>query len=1267
MSSPSNLYAEKIFSEHPAALWALDDRLDYRSLIKESDRNLSIWGQNPLDTRSGITGGTAISATVVDEPFPDSFTTLLTGSLTENPLGEIQCISPTTIGDNGILFSELDEDLATFAISCYVYADSEYLSKVEIGYEYYDTVSGENVQKTKSFNTSISNRWMFFSETFKIPNGNSSLRAVLKIEYFGGAASENNYKFFVNGLSVGQWSEEFSSTSLGVETIDLPESVGLGEKKAIEAKSYGLQNLPGYYVCKNSGALASRNSGIPMVYGASNSTILSPNNGGPSLVIPSMEMFSEVGKYKDYTVEFWTRILSDSHSERRIFGPLVSSDGIYVKGPFIILKIGNSYGSYFVGEWYRPMLLNLKYSPTSANLSINGENVISLVLQESDIDFSLVSIDPGSYPQQDWLAFYAYDDIPVVELDCVAIYPYQVSDVLAKRRWVYGQGVEFPENINQAYSGTSIFIDSPFAKYANTYSYPDIGNWDQGVLDNLVSEGGLLSTPNYPLPELVFSNKSLDSWKYDIKIAQNEEKNFISLKPGTSWQSTNGYMLIEGFGSLSKDVKGFFGVFKQKQKNLLKEILFQVEDTSNLNYFQVYIEDSHVVYSLSHNGTISEIYSTPVTYVGESFSVGVDFKKFAEYFGGNLASFFGKKSLLKFYVGGSRLLQNTFSGNIYSVGICTERNFSKISQFFNNKGLVLDNIDIFTVDGGLTQTEFWENLYDGQLPTTAIWDLEINPNNNYLAPSIVAFESLIDFIASYTVKLFENFSDYNVGISIDSYWEDYLPLSYFAKYISSVDNQKRYDLDFIQFNINYPAPSVFVQEDETSQWTYEELQESFSVPIKRTYESLDNQLFTGYENYEDLENKSFKTYKYDTSLSSVRTFVTFQYLASGANAPYTYFTNTISPDKNGVVVPGSYIIGYDIDQNPIYDNFENTRYEVVDNMIVYPPSHVDFSELAMATHIEMIVEDIKNSPIKIRKLEYASQALNDTSPTMIGTRFGSEIHPYKKSGLYYDYKSINPYSIYRGSSPYLYMTRYSGIQLRGRYDPTISRGIQIPINETKSSEYKVIAMQMAIRYDEDFFPYAPTQIFEIESRGSLIKFYMVSTHPQGKRAKIYAVNSKTGRLENGIAFFWNGKIVKDPALTVKEWGMLGISFSNSLIFENYFGAIRITGPLLINSISHYKSTNLQEVQQTTNRPWFRVRSAGSTELDWEFWETSFVWNGVLILSSTSYYGVSPEDIYKSYTGTNKIIIDDERVFSLGSYEYRSLGSVIWQSEVASAV
>jgi hypothetical protein len=46
MSNPSNLYAEKIYSEHPLVLWALDDKLDYIGLISEAQRNIGNFGMD---------------------------------------------------------------------------------------------------------------------------------------------------------------------------------------------------------------------------------------------------------------------------------------------------------------------------------------------------------------------------------------------------------------------------------------------------------------------------------------------------------------------------------------------------------------------------------------------------------------------------------------------------------------------------------------------------------------------------------------------------------------------------------------------------------------------------------------------------------------------------------------------------------------------------------------------------------------------------------------------------------------------------------------------------------------------------------------------------------------------------------------------------------------------------------------------------------------------------------------------------------------------
>ena len=123
-----------------------------------------------------------------------------------------------------------------------------------------------------------------------------------------------------------------------------------------------------------------------------------------------------------------------------------------------------------------------------------------------------------------------------------------------------------------------------------------------------------------------------------------------------------------------------------------------------------------------------------------------------------------------------------------------------------------------------------------------------------------------------------------------------------------------------------------------------------------------------------------------------------------------------------------------------------------------------------------------------------------------------------------------------------------------------------------------------------------------------------------------------------------------------------------LDFSYFEGAIRLTGPLLFNNISFYQSTNLQEVQNVSERPWFRVKVLNSTDLDWKFWNTgSFNWNKVLVLSETSYYGVNPSEVYKSYTGTNKIIVDDDKVLRFGNYKYTGYSDIGWNQIVVDPV
>ena len=252
--------------------------------------------------------------------------------------------------------------------------------------------------------------------------------------------------------------------------------------------------------------------------------------------------------------------------------------------------------------------------------------------------------------------------------------------------------------------------------------------------------------------------------------------------------------------------------------------------------------------------------------IGDRYVVGLDIQKFSDYYGQSVSQFFGRLSSYSVYLGGSPNLSNTFLGKIYKAGFSTQKNLSKISS-------------AFSLDG-----------------TTKLEDL------------------IGQQVSSYDISAQSDLEGFGICVGSDASWEDYVPLSYFAKNVQDSRGDERLDLDFIQFNVNYPAPSKFVQESEPGEWSYEELRSEYSNPIQRQYDSLDNYLSSGFDNYEDLKNRARNTYKYDTSGSIVKTYVTFQLLEDGANRQSSTYSQIELAPKDGILTPG--------------DSWLNTKYEV---------------------------------------------------------------------------------------------------------------------------------------------------------------------------------------------------------------------------------------------------------------------------------------------------------------------------------------------------
>lgn len=1143
MTTPSNLYAEKVFAEHPTALWSLDEDVDYISLISESYRSLA--------TGWTVIGGTATAATpITGQPFPLSAITKITATPTlGQTTGTVTCVSLPILSS----FDQLNAAIGTFAMGLYAYSYIPLVRSISIGYLYNSTVYN---LKTFSFTTQTT--WEMFSETFEFPNTSDYFSLVVSITY---AVDEetSNYEFLINGLTLGQMSEEFNAKSLGVSASSIPSEIALPSAFGIKAESYGLQGQAGYYLT-NKTSLSARNFGLPVVYGSQSITTLYPNiNNLPSLIIPGFGFLNKEGQFRDSTLEFWIKVNSGSPSPFRVVGPISSSDGLYVTESSIALKIDNNIKSHFIGEWGRPMLVQIRLTENEASLVINGDQVISMLYQTASIDLPS-KFNAVTGKDQDWLGFYTNDSISPVQLDCVAVYSYYVPEIVSKRRFVYGQGVAFPENVSSSSSTSSVFVDYPLAQYSNNYSYPDIGRWQNGFYNNLNIESNSISLPQYILPKAVFNNKTEAEWKIDLGMGQPSSDYLISLSPTSAWSSTNGYLIFSNMNILNSTIKSLYGIFDKTDSSTTREVLIKILNEGTGNYFDISLVGNNVEYRFSYSGVLSTIATKTNLASSGKFTVGINIDNLAQQFGSSLAAFFGNRSSLKIYIGGNKDFTQTFRGAIYGVGFSNQTDYQKISANFGSDGLILNSANL----------------------------------NSH--------------IPSYLLFMNKNIDKFDIDIAASGSWQDYIPLKYFGKYVKNSNNEDYYSVDMMQFNVSYPDPQV---------------------------------LATGL---------------LDTSSALVKTYVAFQSIESTAVKPDSQFIGaSIQPTKERVVDPGS--------------DWAVKKYEVVNGMVVYPPENIDLNKVAITMFVDFSVRGVLSNPVKIKSLQIASLSYNDIAENYISSKFGVPVYPYTKLGIYFNYKRKNPFAIYKGSSPYLYMTKHSGLRLLGEQKVALSRGLLFPINSGKSSTYAVGAVQSAIRYDYDLFPEELSEVFEIESDSAgnekYIKFYVIATDSTRKRGKLYAMDTSTGRIDDSILFYLNGRLVRNAVISINEWSMLGIQFGNKIEFGGDFpqtGAFRITGPLTMNNISHYQFDSDLEEQTIKTRPWINVKFSASGDAFWGDYDTEYTWGQVLFLLSTQTANIDPASIYQVYTGTNKFIVDSEEVFNLNSYSYKFFQDVEWQNQ-----
>jgi hypothetical protein len=1203
MSTPSNLYAEKLLSEHPLAIWSLDDNSDYVSLISESFRNLNTWT---------ISNGTKSSASSIGSPFPNSYTTQITGAGSAG----------TTTITSGTTFSS---DSDGFTVGFYIQTSTSV--DVQVGY------TGTTQTKTISGNSYPTGSWIPVSFTFSAQATAKNL--LIKLTYTSGSQI-----YYINGLTIGKNSEPFNGESLGQSLITLPTSIATTQTKGIEAKSFGNQDYSAYYIGSGNNIYA-QNFGMPLSFGSANSAIIYPHStaGQPSFIFPGFGFLNNDGKYKELTLEMLIRINANNSTPKRILGPLASDDGVYVTKEFITLKIGDNVQSFYLSELYKPMLLQVKIAENYAVLSIDGDDLISLPIESSAL--SLPEKLDESSKDQDWIGLFAYSDIKFIEVDSIAIYPYRASNVLAKTRLGFAQALEVPNNINSKYGGATILTDYGFANYVNNYNYPSFqAKWSQAsTIDNFdIVNGQTLSTKKYAVAQL---NTSLyDSEKflkdlYATNIASAESNTFINLKPtsvvsgsGRSWSTNQGYLYADSFIRSEHLSNCIYGVFKSLETSGIEQILFKILNESNGDYIKASLTNTTVSYILNYGGTETTLETESITQ-NVMFAVGLDIETLKES-SQDISSFFNNTNSLNIYIGGDSLVANTFSGNIYKVGLCSSRNFADISSLFAS-GILTDtaktiNLQTPTIASGtvtITTTTphgfrigdivtistvqpvgYRGNFTVTAVPSTTSFSFTNATTGNITTAGTVIriFQSvLLERTATYTIGAINAYGKIILDIATNSYWQDYVPLSKLAKIAKDKDenvimwqNSPLEQLDFIQLNIDYP------------------------------------------------ETRSYSSGNFDTSTSKIKTYVTFQLIDGVSNSrikDLSEFATSIAANENRTVSTSIY------DSNSLSD----TKFEFVNGTILNIPTKEQFytydstlSEWGIVFHIELDAQSVNTNPYDIRSLQIAAKTQSEFETNSFGTRYSVNMYPY--NDLSETPSVFRNYLTYKQSSPYLYLTRHSGIRVvGGTPDYTLGQaGVYVEIGNS-SLPIKINSVQMSVLADIKQFTSEGFKIFEITGNFETISFYVKSLNSSNTKGMIY-----TDSTINIPIYYLNGKIVASPVIELDEWNMLGISFINPLDISYSTGKLKITSNILLDNISYYGLNLVETNQKSSSTTWDDINDG--------LWSALSTWEYSTVFSYYKIYQNDLKEIYRIYTGTNKIIADsyqevDGKKLMFNGYEY----------------
>ena len=296
-------------------------------------------------------------------------------------------------------------------------------------------------------------------------------------------------------------------------------------------------------------------------------------------------------------------------------------------------------------------------------------------------------------------------------------------------------------------------------------------------------------------------------------------------------------------------------------------------------------------------------------------------------------------------------------------------------------------------------------------------------------------------------------------------------------------------------------------------------------------------------------------------------------------------------------------------------------------------------------------------------MEIASLAFDDKSPYEIGTKYANSVYPFSREKYLFDYKQKNPITIYKDSSPYLYLTEYSGIYAN-IFDSNYVRGAIVPLNKNKEDEYYINGFQFWSRSPLKIFPTTPFVIAKIKTETSDIDLYLEPLDG-GNRAFLKSYDYSTGEELQGLEFYQDGEKVNYPVIYPRKWSSVALGFLEPITCDNFTGRLELYSGIVFNNIVEYNFANfLLNTSKRIEKKWFQVYIDDSSDpFAINSWQNAYDEVGELSESSwrVSTYNLVPDQrtIDGEYEHNSQLGISVSVTEDLSSLSIYSNGSDIF--------